>query len=375
MQTLSLNTKLRIEQSLSNLFDRATYIKKVEQLANRTSTTYRIHISNGHEGNATLILKCLNLTNRNRLQKKFAQLDFIKEVTTYEFLSQINPKFPYVPQLLASQIGTPSFLILEDLGANTHASPLELERVQMEIGECLAKFHITCQPHIDDFIRLFQQRKQKINIEERQLVDLGRGITVIKDFFKFKSLELSPTFFAGLEAIKRLMEHRSPFFTLTHYDLVRKRQTVRKNNQFYLIDFEKVVTGNALLDVARLLVDKVEFIGKNRRFHLFSSGFSTTFVESHRYHFEKESPTGIDAHLWEESLSAALVYTTIMEIGRIKKFMDKECLFLCAPIDYYLKLINDLDKYMSQYGAFGFMVAELLRLGTNKYKKLATTSL
>lgn len=246
--------------------------------------------------------------------------NFDEETFAYRFLMTFREEFPFFPRLLGLGDG---LILLEDLGPDTYVFPSE-EAVNTALARLFSRLHrVTADreaayddarhrwgyPPADEDRRPFGPRGS-----------VGAFTVGCRELLRWSGI-LQPASTATLVEMVREAERTirdpGPFRAFVHDDLSNRRQSVVRDGEFHLLDFEYSKYFHALTDLAKLMIGKIERRIVGRQYvHMHPSvshGMAAAYRQAWR---DAGGPTVADA-VWERHLAAALTFQAMVAIAQI----------------------------------------------------------
>jgi len=110
--------------------------------------------------------------------------------------------------------------------------------------------------------------------------------------------------------------------TFIHHDLVSSRQCIFRSGSLYLLDFEHSRFGHRLIDVASLLIGKVE-VAKDDQLVPIHASLPPAFANAYRRQWDMMLTSPMSDLEWQRELCGVLVWQTLTEIGRCLLMPDR----------------------------------------------------
>lgn len=245
-----------------------------------------------------------------------------KERLVYQFLMQQRNDFSLFPELLAFFPGT---LIIEDLGIDDFSFPDEVS-AQSSVLNTLAKLHAVSSGKEGIFSELEEQNPISLKgyrilpyqPYKHTFLNFREGLDYCKKQCSDSKL--------GNDRCKKEQEEifdkiKNPaiFHCLIHNDFISRRQSIVKEGQFFLLDFEHAEFSHALLDVFRLYIGKYEFNLKDACFFRKRSPYTLGIEEVYKKQFETSLKYRVEEEVWGRHISATVLFLALGIIGQLQR--------------------------------------------------------
>ena len=241
---------------------------------------------------------------------------FREERVNYVFLESLDTRFPFAPRLLDD---SPEQIVLEDLGDSEPL--LSMQAMVGIVAQSLAALH-NCTAEAESHYRAvrqslgceFQPEAAWLSITLSDAFRMGRK-TVTDWLSALSPRDVAVWQHSAADAERRIagLEGRTRAFV--HHDLVSSRQCVFRGRSIYLIDYEHSRFAHRLLDVATLLIGKLEVASDDTLVHIHAS-LPPAFAAAYRRKWDLMLASPTTDVEWRTELVAVLLWQTVVEIGR-----------------------------------------------------------
>lgn len=246
---------------------------------------------------------------------------FVAECIANQFLSEIGAEPGLKPMIYAAD--TRGIMLMEDLGRENYATMPTYASLCDPLARSLARLHARAQRHLDRYRALVDRSglsapgmDRRDCIQAVQHAEAARAVDYLTRSAAQDGIDPDPLRAELAEAIA-LIAAPGPFETLIHDDLAHGRQTFLRDGTLLLIDFEHAQIGHALIDLARVVLGKMEaeMVSSERRQIWISANFPLILADRYRAILAREFDLRFDDEVWRSHLAAALVFGTLQVIG------------------------------------------------------------
>lgn len=353
-----------LENKLGNILNENIQIASNQKLnIKEYNYVVRINIKNNRSNPNSLVLKYINPLFLD--EGGWLRISFLEEHLNYKFLTEIRDLFPLYPQLIGSSEG---LLVLEDLGEDIYEYPSQ--KMEWEsVATTLAMLHGATANHSLLYYNLrksFQlEDVHHVQENQNQLFDLA--IKNLKEYCEIFNIKIN-NYDVRLNEIKFQINNPGEFLAFIHNDLAALRQTVSKEGNCYLLDYEWATYSHALLDISILMIGKIEKNIDSKAYSLSFLNYLPNFIDTYRTKLEKIRQMRFDDQIWQISVSSALIYNTFLVIGQLlidlkspsqKKLTYSYTSCLNAVLSRLLSLLEDNDSHSELKEIFRQLIAKI----------------
>lgn len=291
-----------------------------EVLSNRLSAVMRFRLEGVADGPETLIIKQAKAEHMGPGGTAVSNQFFAAECVALQFLSQCGLEEGMKPMLYAADIrGT---LIMEDLGRRNYDSLPRYDELIDLLMRALVRLHARAGRHLSRYEELWGQAGFGPHVKDRRDCCMPRQISearnamgrFLKDCPKHATTEQVE---AELRDVIDMVSKPGIFLTLIHDDICHGRQTFRRGNEILLLDFEHSHPGHALMDLARLLLGKMELRTAAIPIQQIwvQAEFPLAAVDAYRRLMAEEEGQTFRDEDWRRHLAACLVFGAFQILG------------------------------------------------------------
>lgn len=315
----------QLDQLITNAFGPGWRVEDSVKLNHKTEVqVFRLSLSGPAGVSKSVILKC---AGPNPFTGHYLP-DFTEEQLNYQYLEQLRPRFEHFPAHLGQQ---PGLLLMEDLGPDSYEFP-SLEDIVNALVATLYNLHdSSCST-----LHLYGQLRKNAGLgtDERRYGIAGcarmfeQGCKQLCEFAGLLGLRASALQGLLHEAGTRIL-NPGTFWAFVHDDLADRRQSVVVNGTIKLLDFEHGKFFHRLIDLAKLLMGKIERDNEKKAmiYHHPHVPVHIGQVYYDRWRQNLAAPTA------EEFLchfAAANIFQTMLIIGRLVELQGPEMLYSMA---------------------------------------------
>jgi hypothetical protein len=248
-------------------------------------------------------------------------LDFKLEHANYTFLQLHRERFSLFPQLLSQE---PDLLLLEDLGSENFQFG-SVEAILDAIAATFAHLHVAFAGLENEYITVrarfglpAAQDEPRRNSEAGRINETANGAATIASYMKLMSICSEETFLAAVQpCIDLIFDKQSPMRTFIHDDVADRRQTMIRDGKIYLLDFEHAKYQHALMDLAKLLIGKVEHDALRQGMFYNHPNIPVSLVTHYRKYRLEHGAKEFEEKEWERHLAAALTVQVLLLVARM----------------------------------------------------------
>jgi hypothetical protein len=272
----------------------------------------RLHLRNGTAQRAVIL--------KHRLCLADADLHFIAECAHYVFFESLGDAFSLRPKFFGRQ---EDVFLLEDLGVDQYQFKNDTEIVAA-LAETFAQLHAATAGREEQYnaIRASFGLPDGRN-DQRRYGETGcrreavRGANFFLDRIGVLHLGFEDALRDQLfRAIELICNPQSPFRTFVHDDLADRRQSITIDGRVHLIDFELSKYFHAFIDLAKLLIGKVEMDHDRGGMRLNHPHLPNQLSLAYRARRAALGTSWSDDQ-WNENFGAAMIVQALMTIQRM----------------------------------------------------------
>ncbi|PST83931.1 hypothetical protein C7T94_04090 [Pedobacter yulinensis] len=255
--------------------------------------------------------------------------DFLEEQLNYQYLSRLRPGFERFPASLAQHQG---LLLMEDLGPDTYGFNSLEEIVDALVGT-LHNLHDSSYGTEQLYLEL--RAAAGLGDDERRYSAMGcarmfqKGCDQLSEFFTLLGLRQEQLLNRSLAEAGRLILSPGPFWSFVHDDLADRRQSVVLNGTIKLLDFEHGKFFHRLIDLAKLLMGKIERDNDKKAMIYHHPNVPTGIGEVY-YTRWAQSAAAPGRSEFTHHFAAANIFQTMLIIGRLSELQGAEVLYSTA---------------------------------------------
>jgi hypothetical protein len=127
---------------------------------------------------------------------------------------------------------------------------------------------------------------------------------------------------ALLADVERTARRPGPFHAFVHDDLASRRQAVVQDGRFLLLDFEHAKYFHCLIDLAKVMVGKIESREDGCRVHVHSPGMEA-LVRHYRDAWDRAGGPELPDAVWDRNLVAMLTFQAVLAVAQVVDFADR----------------------------------------------------
>lgn len=313
-------------------------IKMISSLLEENITVVQSEKLNTQLGIDVYRIHCTNVLNQKRtfIYKEFIPSgipneDFLRyklrtEMLNYSFLMGIREQFSRFPKLYDYDLNSNAFL-LEDLGSEPFYFNGEYLK---ELLDTMALMQVSSKYKKDEYLNLNTSNKfieENLVYQEQNQIVATLAQDIIADYLK-TMFNIDPTSFTNLtKKVIQDVHHSGDYESFIHYDFVDGRQSAMKDGKVMLLDFEMGRFSHSLLEIAVLLMGKIEVnVDINKR-HYTHKNISNEIIEAYRLKTEKLSKRPIVKDEWNHEMGNCLIYHTLSLIKQREIGLQKVQMF------------------------------------------------
>lgn len=321
----------------------------------RLNSREKIHVCrvwfNDLEGNEiTFIAKFLNEEIIDPERDRFELANFAEEIRNYEFLMTLRDKYPYFPMLCSQNS---RIFILEDLGPRTYHFD-DNESLFDAITECFVQLHSTTKgkrKFYEEFMPSTQAVEDKrVFSGDMQLKIFQMGRDIVADYLSILTPHSSQALISDTESVIEHIYNPDIFEAFIHDDLADGRQSVILDGVIHLLDFEHGKFGHSLMDLATILIGKMERDLDIDKLTYYNILLPTRLSNIYRSKLERLTNTRIDDDLWNKHLASCMIFQAFIVIklctyNSHKEFKDSLAMTVKMVLERLLKCLKDNPAY------------------------------
>lgn len=352
-----------VEQKLKSLWGNALTVNGYEALSERISCVGRVSLQGKDAKYARVIVKHVPLAAFPARSVQDLPQELREEHLCYQYLGSLGHKYRFFAELF--DFDERGFLILQDLSLTdgkenctdadlenqSELGQAELESIGQKTADTLSALHLATfgQQHYYEKMRQqaglpgFDGDKRSYSLlAQRRRYRLGAA--TVKDYAGIMNIPLPATWHQYIDFIEADIENPGQFHCFVHDDLANERQTIERNGQFHLIDFENAKFSHALLDLCKPLAGKFEMLLTTGEFFYANPNFPNSFIDHYRKNLFIQGNVSIDQDEWQAAFTHALIYHCLALIGKLveissQRMLRKSFAFcLCAIISRHSAL-------------------------------------
>jgi hypothetical protein len=244
--------------------------------------------------------------------------DLREEQLVYQFLATLRSEFDRVPDLWGQK---PGLLVLEDL-ALIRVEMVGEERMT-HLADTFAQLHAVCGREQNLYHRLRQQAGLKdytgIGYPSAELwFGFLEGMQELKAWCDLFALS-TPDWATLIQAVRVTLKAENPFLTLIHTELASPRNAMATQRGVCLLDFEQASLGHALLDIAAVMIGRIEWKTSEQGYFLNHLYNDMTFADLYRQKWQTWSGSEVTDEQWQKELATTLIFTAGLAIGSARR--------------------------------------------------------
>jgi len=252
--------------------------------------------------------------------KEQHHINFAEELFHYQFLMQHRQAFDLFPALLGQRTG---MFLLQDLGVDVYQYP-NMQAIMQGVASTFVHLHTAFSGLHGAYVSA--RKAAGLCAPEQDLRNYGvpgnwhharRGLAVLQEYAHIMGV-CPPTDFEKLLApIYEAIKHPGPFFTFVHDDLGDRRQSVSLEGQVYLLDLEHAKYFHGLMDLAKVLIGKVEFDEEKQAMKYNHARMPRELMQVYEGLWQAASGKECTQDFWQEHWLAVLVFQVGLAIDRL----------------------------------------------------------
>jgi hypothetical protein len=320
--------------------------------AGRLVRVARLFLS-GEDGSAaprSLIAKYLDEADSPGRDCLRERIYFQEELLNYHFLEGVRDRFQHAPRLLGEGVAC---FYLEDLGQSKQRLPTA-EAIMEVLSEALVSLHAATQGEQDSYTTLRAALGHPPTAADLRSLHPGSdessfrtGSRVLLDWSSVLLPGGADTIGEMLEHSLLLLQEEQDEHAFVHNDLVSARQCVLRQGRLFLVDFEHARYAHRALDLAKVMMGKLEITPSGKLVHVHPS-LPTAIADVYRARWEARQSRKAGGAAWRAQIAAALCLQAVAEIGQCVSRSDASFLLGLAPtiasflhrLDFHLKAID-----------------------------------
>lgn len=237
-------------------------------------------------------------------EKQKNQITFSNELSSYRFLMQQRNIFSRFPVL---QEASPRIMVLQDLGGGDRHI---YKTIWRELAEVFLSLHsATYQNELcyNTSVSSLGECANKVICSGFRNAALQGG-ELIADYIQVLDKPSLESFLRLSEEAAAVVDNPGCFHSFIHGDLVDGRQTVVLEGKIFLIDFEHSRYSHALLDLATVLLGKMERdVASDTMIYNYMKAPPLLFAY-YREKLERQRGITFDESFWEKHVSSCLLF-------------------------------------------------------------------
>ena len=270
----------------------------------------------GPAGPASLIAKYLEAGSTGICPRE--RLYFGEEALNYRFLEGLRDRFCHAPKLLGE---AQDCFYLEDLGRGEPRQPDGA--VLEQLAAALVWLHAATRGELHTYVRLREELGYPPREADLRVLHPGSdessfrvGAKLLVDWSSVLLPAPSHALLASMVGgAKGRMDEEQHEHAFIHSDLVSARQCVLRGGALFLVDFEHGRYGHRLLDLAKVMMGKLEITPEGRLLHVHPS-VPAGIGNVYRTQWQRLCGGRVSDATWRAQLSAALWFQAVAEIGQ-----------------------------------------------------------
>lgn len=247
--------------------------------------------------------------------------DFHSECANYLFLQKYRDRFDRFAELLAMESDV---FVIADLGSAFYQFESN-ERVLEAIADTFARMHVYLAPFEREYDEIraaqglpSQREENRRNSEAGRRETAQRGVTMLADYVSLMGIAPTEPFTRQAEeCFDIIFDPASPFRTFIHDDVADRRQTIVRDGRVYLLDFEHAKFHHALMDLAKLMIGKVEHHSELQGMFYNHPNIPSELIGKYRERWASLGARELSTDEWDRNVVAAFVTQVMLVIGRI----------------------------------------------------------
>lgn len=324
-----------LEEILSKKWGEKIEIMRYEEIAKRKSTVARIYFPEHETIPQSLVVRHIPLEKYPAKVSEDWHSKFRNDYIAYTLFSKANTPLECCPKCLITD--TRGVIIMEDIG--TQSETLQLDKgVIQKIAVSLANLHCATTEGYQDFEKTKKEygfvnsipqyeyaytEEDNVDCVYRERFHLG--VQEIERWCSLFGVKLGEFFTETIKKIETKIKNPGQFLSYIHDNITDKKHVLLNEEKAFFIDFNKGVFAHSLLDLAQILVGKFERNKKENVFFLNNPVFPLEIIKEYRKAYESKREIQFEDAFWQEELSGALIYRTLIQIGRLRKITDGNC--------------------------------------------------
>lgn len=301
---------------------------------------------------------------KHRLCAPGEDYHFIVECANYVFLDALGDAFPLRPKFLGLEN---NLLLIEDLGVDKYNFQNDTEIV-VALAEIFAQLHAATagKEKAYDAVRARfglpdgpADRRRYGETGSRQEAERGAGFFI--DRISFLGLGFEAALREQLQrAIEIVCDPQSIFRTFVHDDLADRRQSITIDGRIHLIDFELSKYFHGLMDLAKLLIGKIEMDHTQGGMRHNHPGLPTHLPQVYRTRRATIDHTTWSDEEWNENIGAAMIMQALIAIERMRAEGGLAMLHtMTATLKSILQRLRLVLEGNPAYASFSQMLAQV----------------
>ncbi|SBS33274.1 hypothetical protein MSP8886_02700 [Marinomonas spartinae] len=252
-------------------------------------------------------------------QQQTKAITFANEILSYRFLMNIRNRFAAWPLLYHYN---QRILLIEDLGANDPQIP---DNLWQEVADVFVNLHTATHQQHAQYQALLstndQHNCQHLKTVQQHAFTQARDL--LSEYIEVLDHQNYHTFIQLTQQVLHDLNQPGHFHAFIHDDLVDGRQSILRDGKIYLLDFEHGKFGHALMDIATLLIGKMErHLDSNVMIYNHLQA-PLTLPEQYRQRWQHNMQLAIDDQHWDQHLASCLIFQAFTTLYSRKMQAEK----------------------------------------------------
>lgn len=360
-----------LQDCLSRLWGDDLRVCTYEPLSERISCVARVHLEGSHAQAPTIIVKHMPLNLYPAQRPENIPQELYEEAVCYQFFQQ-ETRFTLAAQLYA--FDERGFMLLQDLGTEGIGEEESLEVLSARLAHTFSSLHLATFNKGDRYQKLRDKAGLPKPLNDPRAYSLSAhrrrfrlGAATIKDYSNIMGLSIPASFSQYIDLIEAEIENPGIFLCFVHDDMANARQVIKRNHQFYLIDFENAKYSHALLDLCKPLAGKFEMLLEDGDFFYANPNFPVGFIDDYRLELFNLGEKTFKQTQWDSAFTHALLYHCLALVGKLieissQRKLRKDFAFdLCTILSRHLLLLSHFDTFTPLRSLLDDLLAKIYR--------------
>jgi hypothetical protein len=280
-----------------------------------------------------------------------------EEQVCYQFLQSVSDKYSLFAQMYV--FDDRGFMILEDLSeGEENDQHEELDVLATRLAQTFASLHLATFEHAETYANMRNAAGLPEPLKDPRAYSLAAhrrryqlGAATVKDYCNILNVALPNTYNHHIDLIEAEMENPGVFHCFVHDDLANARQVIKRNKQFYLIDFENAKYSHALLELCKPLAGKFEMLLEDGEFFYANPNFPDEFIDEYRKSLYTLGQKSFNQPQWDSTFTHALLYHCLALVGKLieisseRKLRKNFSFDLSSILSRHLYLLEHLETF------------------------------